>query len=134
MVIWMCYRSPTLLYLSNHIWVPTAVTSIIHPLYSFSALWRLFILIYLYVNQIFYVLPMNEHLYIIIVPQNSLIISLRSYKQLEKFEASPNKEMINIYVLEKYQTLEFCYCILYATVESLCYIQRIKRKNIIIKN
>lgn len=71
---------------------------------------------------------MNEHLYIIIVPQNSLIISLRSYKQLEKFEASPNKEMINIYVLEKYQTLEFCYCILYATVESLHYTQRIKRK------
>lgn len=51
---------------------------------------------------------MNEHLYLLIVHLNFMIISLRSYKQLEDFEASQNKEMINIYVLENIrQIFEF---------------------------
>lgn len=43
---------------------------------------------------------MNEHLYVTIIPLNFMIIALRSYKQLENFEASQNKEMINICVME----------------------------------
>lgn len=55
---------------------------------------------------------MNEHLYIIIVPLNFIIISLRCYKQLENFEASQNKEMINICVMENIRLKNFvvaCY-------------------------